>query len=47
MGAANSIFGGVFGKASEISERVRSAVWEKAQDEAFEQAVKEFLPVFI
>jgi membrane protease subunit (stomatin/prohibitin family) len=47
MDAASSMFGGVFGKAADLSERVRSAAWEKAQDEAFEQAVKEFLPEFI
>jgi hypothetical protein len=47
MDAANSIFGGVFGKAADLSKRVRAAAWEKAQDEAFEQAVNEFLPEFI
>jgi membrane protease subunit (stomatin/prohibitin family) len=41
------LFGGIFGKAANISERVRSAGWEKEQDEAFEQAMTELKPDFI
>lgn len=38
MNAANSLFGGVFGKAADLSERVRSAGWQKERDEAFAAA---------
>lgn len=47
MDAANSLFGGLFGKAADLSERVRSAAWEKAHDEAFEAAMQELKPDFI
>ena len=43
----NSLFGGVLGRASDVGERVRSAGWEKASDEAFVAAVKELKPDFI
>ena len=35
MEAANSLFGGIFGKAADVSEQVRSSGWEKAHDDAF------------
>jgi hypothetical protein len=41
MDAANSLLGGLFGKAADKSERVRSAGWEKAHDEAFLEAANE------
>jgi len=47
MDAANSLFGGFFGKAADLSERVRSASWEKAHDEAFQNAIEELKPDFI
>ena len=47
MDAANSLFGGIFGKAADVSERVRSAGWEKAHDEAFNDAVEELRPSFV
>jgi membrane protease subunit (stomatin/prohibitin family) len=47
MDAANSLFGGIFGKAADMSERVRSASWEKAHDDAFNDAVEELRPSFI
>lgn len=47
MGAASSLFGGIFGKAADLSERVRSASWEKAHDDAFEEAMTELKPSFI
>lgn len=47
MEAASSLFGGIFGKAADLSERVRSASWEKAHDAAFQQAVEELRPEFI
>lgn len=47
LDAASSLFGGVFGSAADIGERVRSASWEKAHDEAFEEATRELKPDFI
>ncbi len=47
LDAASSLFGGVFGSAADIGERVRSASWEKAHDEAFEEAIRELKPDFI
>ena len=47
LDAANSLFGGIFGQAADIGERVRSASWEKAYDEAFVQATEELKPDFI
>ena len=47
MDAANSLFGGVFGKAADMSERVRSAAWETAHDQAFNGAMKEIKSDFM
>jgi membrane protease subunit (stomatin/prohibitin family) len=47
LGAANSVFGGLFGTAADLGERARSATWQKARDEAFEEAVQELKPQFI
>ncbi len=47
LDAASSLFGGVFGSAADIGERVRSASWEKAHDEAFEEAIGELKSDFI
>jgi hypothetical protein len=47
MEAANSLFGGIFGKAANVSEQVRSSGWEKAHDDAFKSAVEELRPSFI
>jgi len=45
--AASSLFGGILGRAANLSDRVHSAAWEKAHDEAFEEAVNELKPDFI
>lgn len=47
MDAANSLFGGIFGRAADVSERVRTAAWEKAHDEAFVEAMQELKPDFV
>lgn len=47
MDAANSLFGGLFSSAADMSERVRSAAWEKAHDDAFVEAVNELKPDFV
>lgn len=44
--AASSLFGGLFGKAAELSGQVHSAAWEKAHDEAFLAASQELRPQF-
>lgn len=47
LDAASNIFGGIFNQASDISERVRSAGWQKGHDEAFKEAIAELKPDFI
>jgi hypothetical protein len=47
LDAASNLFGGVFNSAAEVGEQVRSAVWEKAHDAAFQQAVEEVRPAFV
>lgn len=46
LDAASSIFGGIFGTAADLGERARSAVWQKAHDEALEKAIVEIKPEF-
>lgn len=45
--SAGSLLGGFFNNAADISERVRSAAWEKAHDAAFTEAMQELKPDFI
>jgi ribosomal protein L40E len=47
LDAASSVFGGIFGRAADIGDRIHSAGWEKAHDEAFEEALNELKPEFI
>lgn len=47
LDAASSIFGGIFGTAANIGDRVHSATWEKAHDDAFVEAAQEIRPHFI
>lgn len=47
LNAASSLFGGLFGSAADLTERARSAGWQKAHDDAFVDAVKELKPDFI
>lgn len=47
LDAASSIFGGVFGSAANIGDRVHSAAWERAHDDAFQEAVAEVRPEFV
>src|SRR5688572_26032067 len=39
LDTANSLLGGLFGSAADVSHRVHSAAWEKAHDDAFEEAI--------
>ena len=43
---ANSLFGGIFGKAADVTERVRTAAWEKVHDQALTEAMEELRPDF-
>ena len=47
LGAASSIFGGILGNAADVSERVRSASWQKAHDDALAEAIRELKPQFV
>jgi len=47
LNTASNIFGGFLSNAASIGEDVRSASWEKAHDEAFEDAIKELNDAFI
>ncbi len=47
LDAAGSLLGGVFNTAADVGERVRSGGWQKAHDEAFQEAVQEIRPSFI
>lgn len=44
LDTASSLFGGVFGQAANLGERVRTAGWMKAHDDAFARAAREFQP---
>lgn len=47
LDAAGSLLGGVFSSAADVGERVRSAGWQKAHDEAFAAAITEVRPNFV
>ena len=47
LDAASSFFGGFLNKTADLTNRVHSAAWEKAHDNAFAEAVKEVEPDFI
>ena len=47
LDSAGGLLGGIFSSAANVGERVRSATWEKAHDEAFTEAMKELKPDFI
>ena len=47
LDTAGSLFGGIFGHAADIGERVRSASWEKAHDQAFSEAIQDLKADFI
>jgi hypothetical protein len=47
LDGAGGIFGGILGQAADIGERVRSAGWQKARDEAFQEAMEEIKPKFV
>ncbi len=47
LDAASSLFGGVFSSAANVGERVRSAAWQKAHDNAYLTAQEEIKPNFV
>ena len=47
LDAANSLFGGILGRAADLGEQARSATWENAHDQAFVKAVEELKPDFV
>lgn len=47
LDAASSVFGGIFGTAAHLGEQARSAVYQKAHDEALEKAIAEIRPDFV
>ena len=47
LDTAGSIFGGIFNSASDVSDRVKSATWQKAKDEAFIKATQEISGDFV
>jgi membrane protease subunit (stomatin/prohibitin family) len=47
LDAAGSLLGGVFNTAADVGERVRSAGWQKAHDDAFQESVQEIRSSFI
>jgi membrane protease subunit (stomatin/prohibitin family) len=47
LDTAGSLFGGIFGSAANVGDRVRSATWERDHDNAWETAVREALDDFV
>lgn len=47
LSAASNLLGGVFGKAAQLGENVRSSAWEKAHDNAFRKAATALKPSFV
>ncbi|HHX63613.1 MAG TPA: zinc-ribbon domain-containing protein [Chloroflexi bacterium] len=47
LDAAGSLLGGLFSSAADLGERVRSASWQRAHDDAFVAALNEIRPNFV
>lgn len=47
LDAASSVFGGLFGTAANLGDRVHSAAWQKARDDALVKAMQELRPEFV
>jgi len=47
LDAASSLFGGIFGQAADMGQRVRSATWQQARDKAFIEAAQNLKPNFV
>ena len=46
LDTAGGLLGGIFGQVADVGERVHSAAWEKAHDNAFAEAVQQAQPYF-
>lgn len=47
LDTASSLFGGILGSAANVGERVRSAGWQRARDQAFKEALEDIRPKFV
>lgn len=47
LNTAGDIFGGIFGTAADIGEKVKDAAWENAHDKAYETATQELMEGFV
>ncbi|MBN1877443.1 MAG: zinc ribbon domain-containing protein [Anaerolineae bacterium] len=47
LDTASSLLGGIFSRASDVSNRVQSATWERAHDKAFHEAAQEVRHLFV
>lgn len=47
LDTVGDLFGGILGRAAQVGDRIHSAAWEKAHDDAFEAAVQEARPNFL
>lgn len=47
LGTVGGLLGGVFSQASDVTENIKSATWEKAHDDAFSAAAEELAEKFI
>ncbi|NMC77760.1 MAG: zinc ribbon domain-containing protein [Chloroflexi bacterium] len=47
LNTAGNLFGGIFGQAADVGDQVRSSAWERASDQAFQEAIRELRPEFV
>jgi hypothetical protein len=47
LDVAGGVLGGIFGTAAQVGDRVHSAAWERAHDEAFTKAIGEVKGYFV
>ena len=47
LDTASSLFGGILSQVADVGERVRSAAWQKAHDEALENAIRDVKSEFV
>jgi len=47
LDGASSLLGGIFGTAANVGDRLHSATWQKARDDALDRAIQEIRPQFV
>jgi len=47
LNTASNLFGGIFSQASNVTDDIKSATWQKDRDKAFIEATEEIAPLFI